>query len=157
MAEALAVVGVVASIAQLLDFGTTVLHRLNNYQSSSGEIAKSFHQIEMELPLLLYTIHQIQEAIDVGSVGIEIKKALLPVIKSCQEQVVALLQSILTETSSRLDDSSPEKGTKASILSAGQDGKIDFLLKNIQKHINTLTFYYSAVSSTLQPQNGSVS
>ena len=157
MAEALAVVGVVASIAQLHDFGTTVLYRLNKYQSSSGEVTESFHQIKMELPLLLYTIHRIQEAIDAGSVGIEIKKALLPVIKICQEEVVALLQSILTETSSKSDDSSPEKGTKATILSAGQDGKIDFILKNIEKYINTLTFYYSAVSSTLQPQQGSVS
>lgn len=155
MAEVPAVVGFVASIAQLLDFGTSVLYRLNNHQSSSREIAKSFRQISMELPLLLYTIQQIQEAADAGSVEIEIKKALLPVIKGCQEQVVALLQSFLTETLSNSDGSLLERGKKTTILSVGQDGKIVLILKNTQKYINTLSFYYSAVSSTLQPQYGS--
>ena len=37
MAEALAVVGVVASIAGLMDFGSKVLHRLNDFQSSPGD------------------------------------------------------------------------------------------------------------------------
>jgi hypothetical protein len=40
MAEALAVVGVVASIVQLVDFGSEVFHRLNDFQSSLGEIPK---------------------------------------------------------------------------------------------------------------------
>jgi hypothetical protein len=95
MAEALAVVGIVANIVQLLEFSTTVLHRLKEYQSSLGEIPRSFSQISKELPLLLHTLQQIQEAIAAGYVEIETKKALLPVIKGCQEQV-GLLESILT-------------------------------------------------------------
>jgi hypothetical protein len=37
MAEALAVVGVVSNIIQLVDFGSKVLHRLNDFQSSLGD------------------------------------------------------------------------------------------------------------------------
>ncbi|KFY95523.1 hypothetical protein V500_02750 [Pseudogymnoascus sp. VKM F-4518 (FW-2643)] len=151
MAEALAIIGIVANIAQLLDFGTTVLYRLKEYQSSLGEVPKSFRQISKELPLLLYTIQQIQDAIDAGSVGIETKKALLPVIEGCQEQL-ELLQSILVKTLPKSDDSSLEKGKKA-ISSLGQDGKVDRILKNLRNFISSLTFYYSAASSTLQPLN----
>ncbi|OBT61015.1 hypothetical protein VE03_09611 [Pseudogymnoascus sp. 23342-1-I1] len=151
MAEALAIVGVVASIVQLLDFGTAVLYRLKEYQSSLGEVPKSFRQISKELPLLLHTIQQIQDAIDAGSVGIETKKALLPVIKGCLEQL-ELLQSILVKTLPKAGDSSLEKGKKA-ISSLGQDGKVERILKNLRGFISSLTFYYSAASSTLQPLN----
>lgn len=154
MAEALAIIGIVANIAQLLDFGTTVLYRLKEYQSSLGEVPKSFRQISKELPLLLYTIQQIQDAIDAGSVGIETKKALLPVIEGCQEQL-ELLQSILVKTLPKADDSSFEKGKKA-ISSLGQDGKVERILKNLRNFISSLTFYYSAASSTLQPLNGTI-
>ncbi|OBT58918.1 hypothetical protein VE04_00567, partial [Pseudogymnoascus sp. 24MN13] len=151
MAEALAVVGVVASIVQLLDFGTTVLYRLKEYQSSLGEVPKSFRQIDKELPLLLHTLQQLEKAIDAGSVGIETERALLPVIKGSQEQL-ELLKNILDKTLPKADDSSLEKGKKA-ISSLGQDGKVERILKNLRGFISSLTFYYSAASSTLQPLN----
>jgi hypothetical protein len=154
MAEALAVVGVVASIVQLLDFSTTVLCRLKEYQSSLGEVPKSFRQIDKELPLLLHTIQQIQDALAAGSVGIETKTALLPVVKGCQEQL-ELLQGILDKTLPKVGDSSLEKGKKA-ISSLGQDGKVERILKNLRGFISSLTFYYSAASSTLQPLNGTI-
>ncbi|KFY94925.1 hypothetical protein V498_03651 [Pseudogymnoascus sp. VKM F-4517 (FW-2822)] len=130
MAEALAIVGVVASVAQLVDFSTTVLYRLKEYQSSLGEVPKSFRQISKELPLLLHTIQQIQDAIDAGFVGIETEKALLPVVEGCQEQL-ELLESILVKTLPKADDSSLEKGKKA-ISSLGQDGKVERILKNLR-------------------------
>lgn len=152
MAEALTIVGVVASVAQLVDYSTTVLYRLKEYQSSLGEVPKSFRQISKELPLLLHTIQQIQDAIDAGSVGIETEKALLPVVKGCHGQL-ELLQRILVRTLPKADDSPLEKGKKA-ISSLGQDGKVERILKNLRGFISSLTFYYSAASSTLQPLNG---
>jgi hypothetical protein len=56
MAEAFAVVGVVSNIVQLVDFGAKVLHRLNNFQYSLGNIPKSFRHIKAELPILLDTL-----------------------------------------------------------------------------------------------------
>ncbi|OBT82577.1 hypothetical protein VE02_08684 [Pseudogymnoascus sp. 03VT05] len=151
MAEALAVVGVVSSIVQLLDFGTTVLSRLKEYQSNLGEVPKSFRQIDKELPLLLHIIQQIQDALAAGSVGIETKTALLPVVKGCQEQL-ELRQSIFDKTLPKADDSSLEKSKKA-ISSLGQDGKVERILKNFRGFTSSLTFYYSAASSTLPPLN----
>jgi hypothetical protein len=80
MAEAIAVVGGISSIIQLVDFGSKVLHRLNDFQSSLGEIPKAFRYIKAELPILLDTLEQTKVAIENGSIREETKHALLPVI-----------------------------------------------------------------------------
>ncbi|KAF2472946.1 uncharacterized protein BDR25DRAFT_353255 [Lindgomyces ingoldianus] len=53
MAEALAAVGIASNIIQLVDFGTQVLKRLNQYQSTIKEIPEAFCHIKSELPVLL--------------------------------------------------------------------------------------------------------
>jgi hypothetical protein len=53
MAEALAVVGIVANITQLVDFGAQVLKRFEEYQSTLTEIPEAFRHIKAELPVLL--------------------------------------------------------------------------------------------------------
>lgn len=63
MAEALAVVGVAASIAQLEDNGSKVLLGLNDFQSSFREIPKTFTHVKDELPILLETLNQTKEAV----------------------------------------------------------------------------------------------
>jgi len=50
MAEALAAVGIVANIIQLVDFGSRVLKRLEEYQSILGEIPEAFRYIKAECP-----------------------------------------------------------------------------------------------------------
>jgi hypothetical protein len=67
MAEALAVVGIVANIIQLVDFGSRVLKRLEEYQSKLGEIPEAFRYIKAELPVLLDALRQTKAAIDAGS------------------------------------------------------------------------------------------
>ena len=68
MAEALAVVGIVANIIQLVDFGSRVLKRLEEYQSKLGEIPEAFRHIKAELPILLDALRQTKAAIDAGSI-----------------------------------------------------------------------------------------
>ena len=52
MAEALAVVGVVSSIVQIIDFSSKIGHRLGEFQSSLGDIPETFRRIKAELPVL---------------------------------------------------------------------------------------------------------
>jgi hypothetical protein len=63
MAEAIAVIGLVASIVQLVDFSSRVLHRLEEFQAGLGEIPMSFRHIKAELPVLQDTLQQTREAI----------------------------------------------------------------------------------------------
>src|SRR5437868_8404505 len=90
MAEALAVVGVVASIVQLVDFGAKVMHRLNDFQSTGRGIPKAFEHVKAELPILLKTLDQTKQAAEKGSIEEEAKKAVLLVVEGCQTQITTL-------------------------------------------------------------------
>jgi N-terminal domain on NACHT_NTPase and P-loop NTPases len=109
MAEALAAVGVAASIVQLVDFSSKILHRLDEFRSSVGEVPKSFRHIRAELPVLQDSLRQIKEAIDAGSVEDRTKKTLMPAIQGCQDQIEQL-DAVLAKT---LPESSTAGGQEA--------------------------------------------
>jgi hypothetical protein len=152
MAEALAVISVVANIIQLVDFSSKVLHRLDEFRSGLGEIPKSFRHFSAELPVLKVTHQQIGEAIEAGSVRDETEKALIPAIEGCKEQI-QLLDTLLAKILPIATDSRLRRGTKA-VLSLNQEAKFDSITKILQSYVGTLTFYYAAISSTLQPLTG---
>lgn len=152
MAEALAVVGIVANILQLVDFSTKVLARLNDFQSSLGEIPKAFRHIKAELPVLQETLKQTKDKIDDGAIEDSTKAALLPAIEGCKDQVEAL-DSLLAETLPAVSDSRFQKSAKA-LRSITQDSKVESITKILRGYISTLTFYHAAASSTLQPSEG---
>lgn len=150
MAEA--VVGVIASIVQLVDFSSKVAHRLDEFHSIAGEIPKSFRQVKIELPLLGTTLQQMKGAIEADLVADRSKTALLPVIVGCYEQITQL-DAILTKTLPESHDSWQKRGTKA-IISLHHDSKIESIMRAVRNHIGSLTFYCAAVSSTLQSLTG---
>jgi len=154
MAEALAVVGVVASIVQLVDFSTRVVSRLDEFYSVTKEVPKSFRDIKTELPLLATTLEQLKVAIDSTSIADGSKKALIPVITGCNEQV-AQLDAILEKTLPKTKDSWRTKGKKA-IVSLHHDTKVESITRTLRNYIGILTFYNAAASSTLQPLTGRV-
>jgi hypothetical protein len=152
MAEPLAVVSVVASIVQLVDFSTRVVRRLEEFHSVAGEVPKSFRHVKTELPLLATTLQQLKGAIDITSVAEGSKKALLPVIAGCNEQI-AQLDAILVKSLPETNDSWRKKGKKA-IVSLHHDAKVETITRILGNYIRILTFYYAAASSTLQPLTG---
>jgi hypothetical protein len=154
MAEALVVVGTVASIVQLVDFGSKVLLRLNEFQSSIGEIPKSFQHIKAELPVLLDTLEKTKTAIETGSVQDETKKALLPAIDGCRTQI-EVLDILIRKVLPLPHDSWRERSRKA-VSSLRQDGKVKKIRTDLQGYIQTLTYYHAAASSTLRPLIGIV-
>jgi hypothetical protein len=154
MAEALVVVGTVASIVQLVDFGSNVLLRLNEFQSSIGEIPKSFQHIKAELPVLLDTLEKTKTAIETGSVQDETKKALLPAIDGCRTQI-EVLDILIRKVLPLPHDSWRERSRKA-VSSLRQDGKVKKIRTDLQGYIQTLTYYHAAASSTLRPLIGIV-
>src|SRR5262245_42410183 len=90
MAEALATVGIVANIIQLVDAGTRVLKRFEQYQSTLIELPEAFRHIKAELPALLDALRQTKAAINAGSLQEESKRALHPAVEGCHMQIKAL-------------------------------------------------------------------
>ena len=149
MAEALAVVGVVASIVGL---GSKVLHRLNDFQSSRGEIPESFKHVKEELPILLETLNQTKLAVEKGSIKEETKTALLLVVNRCQAQIT-LLDDVIGKSLPQEGDSWRKKTSKA-IFSLRQDSKVTKITTTLRTHIQNLTYYRLSASSALQTANG---
>lgn len=148
MAEALAVVSVVANIVQLIDFGSKVSHRLNDFQSSRGEIPKTFKHIKDELPILLETLNQTKVVAEKGSMREETKNALLLVVNGCQTQIT-LLGSLISSLLPEEGDSWGKKTSKA-ILSLREDTKVATITTILRTHIQSLTNYHVTASSVLQ-------
>ncbi|KAF2190167.1 TPR-like protein [Zopfia rhizophila CBS 207.26] len=147
MAEAFAVVGIVANIIQLVDFGSRVLARFEEYQSKLGDIPGAFRHIRAELPALLDALQQTKAAIDTGSIKDETKKALLPVVEGCRLQI-KLLDDVIVKALPTLDDSWAKRSRKA-LGSLWHDGKVEKITAVVRGYIQTLT-YHAAASSSLR-------
>jgi hypothetical protein len=139
MAEALAVVGVVASIVQLVDFSSKVLHRLNEFQSSLGEVPKAFQHVKAELPILLETLKQTESSIQSQSLGADTKQAISLIISRCQTQI-ALLNELVEKVLPKKNDSWSTKTSKA-FFSLRQDAKVVKITTNLRIHIQSLANY----------------
>jgi NACHT NTPase-like protein len=155
VATGLDIASAVASIIQLIEFTLKVYRRVDEFQSNTRDIPKSFRQFSHEIPLLQETLRQIGEAIENGRISDEIQKALSPAIEGCSEQVESL-NAILEKTLPESDDSWGEKARKA-IASLIKDSKIEKKMNAIRTYLSTLTFYFVASSSSLRPLIGSTS
>lgn len=152
MAEALAVVGIVANIVQLVTFGSQVLKRLEEYQSKLGDIPEAFRHIKAELPVLLDALRQTQSAIDAGSIPDESKTALLPAVEGCRVQI-KLLDEVIAKALPASSDSWARRGRKA-LGSLRYDAKVERITAVIRGYIQTLTYHAAA---SLRPSAGKCS
>jgi hypothetical protein len=154
MAEALAVVGVVSSIVGLVDFGSKVLHRLNEFQSSCGEIPETFKQVKTELPILLATLDHTKVAVEKGIIKEETRKALSLVVNECQTQITPL-NNLITDLLPQEEDSWRKKAKKA-FSSLRQDAKVNKITTILRTHIQSLTNCLVTTPSILQATNGMI-
>jgi hypothetical protein len=145
MAEAVAVVGVVASIVQLVDFGSKVLHRLSDFQSSVGNVPKAFQDVKVELPILLETLKETESSVRSQPLGEDKKQAVLLVVQRCHDQI-ALLDELVKKALPTETDSWRAKAGKA-ILSVRRDAKVAKINTNIRTNIQTLIHYKVATLS----------
>jgi hypothetical protein len=149
MAEALAIVGIVANITQLVDFGSRVLKRLEEYQSQLGDIPEAFHHIKAELPVLLDALRQTKAAIDAGSIEDKSKKALLPAVEGCGKQI-RLLDDVIVKALPSSNDSRTTRSWKA-LKSLHYDEKAEKIIAVVRGYIQTLTYH---AASSLRPLAG---
>ena len=151
MAEAIAVVGIVASIVQLVDFGTRVVSRLEEFRSRLDDVPEALGPIHSQLPLLLGILAKTKEGISAGSIDHGLAEALMPNIHGCQQQIEKL-DKLLVSIVPTSSDSRGNRLRKA-IISLKQDSEICKIQNAIQTYVSTLTFYCAWSSSSLQSQD----
>ena len=139
MAEAVAVVGLVASIVQLVEFGSSVAARLRDFQSNTQDVSATLRGIQTRLPLILDAVKYIKEQADSGLVVEQSAKALQPVVKGC-EQAVEKLDSLLTTTLPADGASNRVKFLKA-LKSLSCNKGIEQLASLLEANIGALTLH----------------
>ena len=130
MAEALAVIGLVSSIVQFVEFGSKVLTRLHQFSRGVIEGPNVFRDVGDRLPLMIDLVKKIQSQVEHGQVGSSSQQVFLPIVQSCSVQVKAL-NDLLTKALPAPNDSSFKRGSKAllSIVRESEIEKIDAVLK----------------------------
>ena len=137
MAEALVVVGLIANIISLLDYGEKIVSRLGEFQSQTEDIPKTFRDLKTELPLLLKTLDETKQQAEAGMIDIETQVVLLPVVDGCHKQVKEL-ERILAKALPTKEDRRWQVGMKA-ILSVYQDKKVKAIVDTLRGYMATLT------------------
>jgi hypothetical protein len=145
MAEAIAALGIVATITQLIDCGIKVANRLNEFRSAVNDVPKTFQDIVSVLPLLISILKQIQEQADQNGVVEETKTLLVPVILGCQTQI-DLLNDTLVKALPKKEDASWKRGMKA-ITSVWKDSEVQKITLKLQYYIQILTLHQTTSST----------
>ncbi|KAF2261745.1 hypothetical protein CC78DRAFT_583261 [Lojkania enalia] len=138
MVDPISTIGAVASIIQLIDFTSRVIHRLDEYRAHTVEVPSIFRQITIELPVLKHTLRQLKEAYDSESVGADIEAAIVPALEECLIAIQSL-DSTLKRVLPDAKDSWQRKQGKA-FKSLFYDSDIETSIKRIRELLRSLTF-----------------
>ena len=139
MAEAAAVIGLVASIASLVDLSVKVVSRLRDFTSKSSDVPQSFQSLSTRLPLLTTTLQNIQLQAQAGRLPEDVMKALKAVIDNTLEQI-ASVQNSLSKILPSDGDSKLERALKA-LKSLAKDDKVQQVLEKIYKNNDILILH----------------
>lgn len=94
MAEAAAIIGLVGTIASLVDLSLKVVSRVRDYASNASEVPKTFRSLADRLPLLTQTLQRIETRAQAGHITIDVTKELNILVNSILEQVVIVEQCL---------------------------------------------------------------
>jgi hypothetical protein len=141
MAEALAIVGLVSAIVQFIDFGAKIVERLNEFNSDVHEVPKTFQAIEVQLPLLIDTLHRTQQQASDGHISMRTAIALKPLIEACCEEITAL--RIILDKAIPPKESSIWKRRVQALKSLAHDDDVERSIAKLESHIRILAFHQS--------------
>jgi hypothetical protein len=87
MAEALAVIGLVSSIVQFVDFGTKVVGRLTEYMRAVKDVPSAFSDVHVQLPLLMSSLEKTRARAEAHGVDAKLAESVREVVKKCDAHV----------------------------------------------------------------------
>jgi hypothetical protein len=146
MAEALTVVGAVASFIQLVDFTTKVCERVNHYIHRVDEAPENLRDIAIYLPLFIDSLRRTQFHIDFGHFNPQTSSALKILVDECFSQMNEL-DGLMTKLAPEQGDSKLTKARKA-ILSLKDEKTLERIFSKVKGYIEMLLLYQNSVTST---------
>lgn len=139
MAEAVAIVGLVASIASLVDISAKVVSRLHDFTSKPSDVPESFRSLSIRLPLLTATLQHIQSQAEDGRYPDDVTIALKVVVDDTSKQVsdiqISLSKVLPSDGASKL-----ERALKA-LKSLAKEDKVQRALEKIYGNNDILVLH----------------
>ncbi|KAI4086953.1 MAG: hypothetical protein L6R37_008370, partial [Teloschistes peruensis] len=139
MAEVAAAVGLVASIASLIDLSAKIISRIRDFTSKSSDVPETFRALSTRLPLLTATLHQIQSQAEAGHLPEDVSKALNAVVDHTSEQIstvqISLSKILPSDGASKL-----ERALRA-LKSLAKEDRIQQASEKIYRNNDALVLY----------------
>lgn len=142
MAEAIAVIGFLASLVELIRLGGAVVSRVVEYQSTGRTLPKAFRSVESEMPLVLDALNKINLAAESKAVDQETLRVLKPVLRNCHE-TVGSISGIVTKAAPLGEGTYVERGFKA-ISSLRLEKEMEKEMAILKKQLALLSFHAAA-------------
>ena len=144
MAEAVAVIGLVASIGSLIDLSLKIIARVSDFSKDTSDVPESFRSVADRLPLLNQTLQSIRKRADCGHIQESVAKDLKKLIDGILDQC-AFLQVCFDSTVPTLDASRFKKALKG-LHSLTKDEKVKQAIEKIHKGIDVLVLHQTTSS-----------
>ena len=144
MAEAFAIIGLVAAIVGPVDFSAKVIERLSDFTSKTDEVPEAFRAINTQLPLLSNTLQQVQAQAEKGY-DIPTAKALTTVVVN-SINLTTKLEAILEKTLPGRNATTFQK-CLAALKSLGKDKEVLKCRDELESNIRLLVFYQTTHQS----------
>ncbi|KAL8992383.1 MAG: hypothetical protein Q9169_007141 [Polycauliona sp. 2 TL-2023] len=142
MAEVIATITIVSSIASLIDISAKVVSRLHELSSQNSDIPESLRPLSIRLPLLIDTLKRIKTQATAGSLSNAGKDALAAVVSNITEQVSTvydLLSRVLP-----LDAASRPERIVRTLKSIAKEDKVHKAWDRIDESIGVLLLYQTS-------------
>jgi N-terminal domain on NACHT_NTPase and P-loop NTPases/NB-ARC domain len=139
MAEAAAIVGLVASIASLVQLSAQVVSRLHEFASKTSDIPESFRSLTTRLPLLTTTLQRVQTQAQAGRLLDDVTKDLKAVVDNTSEQISAI--KVCLSKTLPPDSASKLERTLKALKSLAKEDKVQQALEKIHKNIDILVLH----------------
>jgi hypothetical protein len=150
MAEAVAVISLLSSIVQLVDFGTKLIDRLNEFASATEDVPVFFRSIKSQLPLAIITLQRVEEQARSSRVRNTDAQALKPVVDNSLDKTKKLTEFL---------DSAVPVGSFSTLQKRWQglnslryDKKVQKCAERLQANIQVLIIHQTTTNSDIVEQ-----
>jgi N-terminal domain on NACHT_NTPase and P-loop NTPases len=146
MAEALAVISIIANIISLVDVTVKIYDAAKDFGDNVDSLPKMYREARDRLPLILDALEKTKENAEAGNIDNETCKALKPVLTQCSANVETL-QALFKDIVPAQNASALRVGYKA-VSSVLHRTKVDTVMKRILEDVNVLVSYHVVRGAT---------
>ena len=145
MAEAVAVIGIAASVVKLVGISYKVLSRISKVGGAAATYQQPFERIGSQLPLLLHVVEPVAEDIEESDLGAEVQKALQRALHGCCEEICSLAR-VLDAVDRDLEGSWLQRSWKV-VNNMKYEKRLAVIERSLEQYKSTITLHLAHAGS----------